>query len=205
MRKAATSRWAAALALAIILPVTTGTSQSAPAPAQMPAQMPAAPKLSAEQRAAMERRLQVRINEVIRQRLVLTDDQFSNLSDLATRMEDDRRTLRNEELTTRFALRQELLAGDRVNETRVADMLDKLPKLERKRVDLLEQEQRELSKFLTASQRARYFALQDELRRSMQEMQRRRMGLDASSDSMPTRLGGPRRPLQRRLMPPSSR
>ena len=201
MSKGPISRWVAALALAIVLPVTTATSQSVP----LPAQMPATPKLSAEQRAAMERRLQVRINEVIRQRLVLTDDQFSKLSDLATRMEDDRRTLRNEELTTRFALRQELLAGDRVNESRVADMLDKLPKLERKRVDLLEQEQRELSKFLSPSQRARYFALQDELRRSMQEMQRRRMGLDASSDSMPTGLGGPRRPLQRRVVPPGSR
>jgi hypothetical protein len=127
------------------------------------------------------------------------------LSDLATRMEDDRRTLRNEELTTRFALRQELLAGDRVNESRVADMLDKLPKLERKRVDLLEQEQRDLSKFLTASQRARYFALQDELRRSMQEMQRRRIGLDATTDSAPSSPAAPRRLLQRRIIPPRSR
>jgi Spy/CpxP family protein refolding chaperone len=150
----------------------------------------------------MERRLQVRINEVIRQRLALTDDQFAKLSELATRMEDDRRTLRNEELTTRFALRQELLAGDRVNETRVADMLDKLPKLERKRADLLEQEQRDLSKFLSPSQRARYFALQDELRRSMQDMQRRRMGIDSAADSAPAPRGAPRRPLTRRVVPP---
>lgn len=194
-------RWAAAVAFA-------SAAYSAPSAAQsasVAAQSQLAPKLTAEQRAAMERRLQVRINEVIRQRLALTDDQFSKLSDLATRMEDDRRTLRNEELTTRFALRQELLAGDRVNETRVADMLDKLPKLERRRADLLEQEQRDLSKFLSPSQRARYFALQDELRRSMQDMQRRRIGLDSSADGMQPPAGAVRRALQRRAVPPVNR
>jgi hypothetical protein len=141
-------------------------------------------------RAAMERRVQERINQVIRQRLALSDDQFARLRDVAATIEDDRRTLRNDELTARFALRQELLAGDRVNESRVGELLDKLPKFERRRVDLIEQEQRELSKFLSPSQRARYFALQDELRRSMQDMQRRRMGLDGGPDSL---AGPPRR------------
>ncbi len=148
-----------------------------------------------EKRAAMERLLQARINNVIRQRLALDDEQFGKLQEVANHIEDDRRTLRNDELTTRFALRQELLAGDRVNETRVGELLDKLPKFERRRVDLMEQEQRELSKFLSPSQRARYFALQDELRRNMQEMQRRRIGLDgAPADS----AGGPPRYLRGR-------
>lgn len=152
------------------------------------------PRLTPEKRAAMERQLQARINNVIRQRLALSDDQFGKLQEVANHIEDDRRTLRNDELTTRFALRQELLAGDRVNETRVGELLDKLPKLERRRVELIEQEQRELAKFLSPSQRARYFALQDELRRNMQEMQRRRMGLDGgppdSTGAVQPRLRG---------------
>ena len=152
------------------------------------------PRLIPEKRAAMERQLKARINNVIRERLALNDEQFGKLQDVASHIEDDRRTLRNDELTTRFALRQELLAGDRVNESRVGELLDKLPKFDRRRVDLIEQEQRELSKFLTPSQRARYFALQDELRRNMQEMQRRRIGLDgAAPDSAgggPPRLRG---------------
>ena len=45
----------------------------------------------------------------------------------------------------------------------------------------MEQEQRELAKFLSPSQRARYFGLQDELRRGMQDLQRRRMGLDSGA------------------------
>ncbi len=153
------------------------------------------PRATPERRAAMERRIQERINDVIRQRLALNDDQFGKLQDVSHRFEDDRRTLRNEELTTRFSLRQELLDGERINETRVGELLDKLPKFERRRVDLMEQEQRELARFLSPSQRARYFALQDELRRNMQDMQRRRIGLDGSpQDTLDER---PRRPLGR--------
>ena len=148
-----------------------------------------------EKRAAMERLLQARINNVIRQRLALNDEQFGKLQEVASHTEDDRRTLRTDELTTRFALRQELLAGDRVNENRVGELLDKLPKFERRRVELIEQEQRELSKFLSPSQRARYFALQDELRRNMQDMQRRRIGLDGAP---PDSAGGPPRRYQGR-------
>ena len=157
------------------------------------------PRVIPEKRAAMERQLKTRINNVIRERLALNDEQFGKLQDVASHIEDDRRTLRNDELTTRFALRQELLAGDRVNESRVGELLDKLPKFDRRRVDLFEQEQRELSKFLSPSQRARYFALQDELRRNMQEMQRRRIGLDGAA---PDSAGGPPPHLRGRGGPP---
>ncbi len=160
------------------------------------------PRLSAPKRAEMERRVQERINEVIRQRLELDDEQVVKLRDVSGRVEDERRAVRNEELTTRFALRQELLAGDRVNEARVGELLDRLPKLERRRVELIEAEQRELAKFLTPSQRARYFALQDELRRNMQEMQRRRIGLDGPPDSTGML---PRRPMGRGRPPGDGR
>jgi Spy/CpxP family protein refolding chaperone len=140
----------------------------------------------------LERRLQDRINQVVRQKLALSDDQFEKLRETASRMEDARRDLRNEEVTTRFAMRQELLAGDRANEARVGELLDKMPKLERRRLELMEQEQRELAKFLSATQRARYLGLQDELRRSMQDLQRRRMGLDGDPPPANPRPGARR-------------
>ena len=95
-------------------------------------------------------------------------------------------------MTTRFAMRQELLAGEKANEARVAELLDRMPRFERRRLDLMEQEQRELAKFLSPTQRARYIGLQDELRRSMQDLQRRRMGIDgAPGDSMTRRTRRP--------------
>lgn len=125
-------------------------------------------------RLLQERRLQERINQVVRQRLNLNDDQMTKLQAVATRIEDDRRVLRNEEMTSRFALRQELLAGDKADEGRVSTLLDKLAEYERRRLTLMEREQKELAKFLSATQRARYVGVQEELRRSMQEVQRRR-------------------------------
>jgi len=146
------------------------------------------------QRLEMERQLQERINETVRQRLALSDEQYGKLRDVASKMEDERRALRHEEMTTRFALRQELLAGEKADEGKVAEFLERMPKYERRRLDLMEREQKELAKFLTPSQRARYIGLQDDLRRTMQDVQRRRMGPDSG--------GGPGRAGMRRQAPP---
>jgi protein CpxP len=139
-----------------------------------------APRLTEVQRAQMERRLEERINRVVRERLAPTDEQFAKLREVARRVEQERRTLRNEEMATRFALRRELLAGDKANETAVAELLDRMVQYERRRSELMEREQRELAKFLSPTQRAKYVGVQDELRRTMQDLQRRRMDLDTS-------------------------
>jgi Spy/CpxP family protein refolding chaperone len=131
---------------------------------------------SQEDRAQMERRVEARINDIIRTRLALNDEQFNQLRAVSTRVENERRAMRRDEIATRSELRGLLLATESVNENRIAELLEQLPKLERRRIDMMEQEQRELSKFLLPSQRARYFALQDELRRNLQETQRRRLG-----------------------------
>lgn len=144
------------------------------------------------ERAVMERRLQERIDNVIRTRLALTDDQFRQLRVVSSRTESDRRALRREEMSVRTELRKQLLAGDAVSETRVAELLDQMPRLERRRIELMEQEQRELAKFLQPSQRARYFAVQDELRRTLQEGQRRRAGADGGPGDNGGRMGPPR-------------
>ncbi len=140
-------------------------------------------RLTDDQRAAMERRLEERINQVVRQRLAPTEEQFTKLREVARRVEDERRTIRGDEMRTRFALRRELLAGDAANEATVAELLDRMQQIERRRVDLMEREQAELAKFLSPTQRAKYIGLQDELRRGMQDVQRRRMDDSTSSSS----------------------
>lgn len=131
---------------------------------------------SGSQRAQeLERQFRERLDSLVRVRLQLTDEQHSRLREVASRTEQERRTLRTEEMRIRLALRRELMAGDKANETRVAELLDQVPVLERRRLEVSEQELKELSRFLSAVQRARYFALQEQLRWSMQEMQRSRM------------------------------
>jgi Spy/CpxP family protein refolding chaperone len=154
-----------------------------------------APRLNDAQRLQMERRLEERINKVVRERLALTDEQFDKMREVARRVEQERRVLRSEEMSTRFALRRELLAGDRANESTVAELLDRMPQYERRRLDLMEREQRELAKFLSPTQRAKYIGVQDELRRTMQEVQRRRMDVDTSAGAAP-------RGMRRSIRPP---
>ncbi|GAB1341296.1 Spy/CpxP family protein refolding chaperone [Gemmatimonas sp.] len=147
-------------------------------------------------RAELEKLFQKRVEAMVRQRLQLTDEQAVKLREVASRVEGERRTLRRDEMLARKAMRDELLAGENANEARVLELLDEMPKLERRRLELLEQEQRDLSRFLTPMQRARYFALQDELRRGMQELQRRRMGVTDSATG--GSMGGPERTMRRR-------
>lgn len=147
------------------------------------------------QRMPMDRRLQDRINQLIRQRLALSDEQFDKMREVASRIEDDRRSLRSEEMTTRFAMRQELFAGDKANDKRVSELLDQMARIDRRRLDLQEREQRDLAKFLTATQRARYIGMQEELRREMQDLQRRRLDRDSAD-------AGRMRPGARRLQRP---
>jgi periplasmic protein CpxP/Spy len=145
------------------------------------------------QRAMMERRVEARVNEVMRARLNLNDEQFKQLQSLSTRMDRERRQLRRDEMAAAAELRQQLLATGTPNETRIAELLEQLPRLERRRIDMLEMEQREMARFLSPSQRARYMAWQDDVRRNLLDVQRRRM--DGGPD------GGP--PGRRQPPPPA--
>jgi hypothetical protein len=151
----------------------------------------AAHRMNAMQRDALEKRFRERIEAIVNERLQLTDEQQVKLRDVASRTESARLVLHREEVVLRSALREEMRAGDKANEAKVGDLLDQLPGLERRKLDLLESEQRELAKFLSSTQRARYFGLQDELRRGMQDVQRRRLGKDAPADAREFRRRGP--------------
>ncbi len=133
-----------------------------------------------DRRPPTAQRLQARLDSVVRSRLQLTEEQFTQLRGVATRLEDDRRLLRRDEMAVRVRLRRALAAAETVDQGAVAQLLDEIPRLERRKVELLEEEQRALAGFLSPSQRARYFALQEEMRRGMLELQRRRLGLDSA-------------------------
>lgn len=135
-----------------------------------------------DRRPPTAQRLQARLDSVVRVRLQLTEEQFAQLRGVATRLEEERRLLRREEMAVRVRLRRALAAAETVDQAAVAQLLDEIPRLERRKVSLLEEEQRELARFLSPSQRARYFALQEEMRRGMLELQRRRLGLDSARE-----------------------
>lgn len=130
----------------------------------------AAPQRNMPQRAELEQRVRDRIAQVVRRRLELNDDQMSKLSAANQQFDRDRLSLVTEERQTRIALRGEVASGNAANQQKVAGYLDQLMRLQRRRLDLVESEQRELAKFLTPVQRAKFFALQTEIRQRMQEL-----------------------------------
>jgi len=137
---------------------------------------------------AIEHQLQQRIATIMQQRLQLNDEQLRQLTEVTRRFERERMQVRGEDYRLRMAMRTQLMAGDTASQERVAELLEQMPRVERRRIDLMESEQRELARFLTPVQRARYVALQDEIRRNMERI---RDGRTSQPDGTPPHLRSP--------------
>jgi hypothetical protein len=131
------------------------------------------PGVATTERSAAQDRLRERFARLLRERVGLSDDQLRRLAPVSRSFEVRRQTLFREERAARQALRRELTA-ESADQTRVAAQIDHLFALQRRRLDLAAEEQRELASFMTPVQRARYLALQELMRRRADEMRRRR-------------------------------
>lgn len=133
-------------------------------------------------RQALEQRVRQRMAAVVQQRLGLNADQMRRLGEVNRDMEGQRQLLNQQERDLRVGLRAEVMRGDSANQERVARLVDQLIDVQRRRIDLVSREQRALAAFMTPRQRAQYLAIQDQLRRRMEDMRGR-----------PRRGGPPRR------------
>ena len=134
----------------------------------------APPGNAGPRRAEMEQRLRRNLWQIAKQRIGFTDAQMSQLASTSKRFDDRRRALAVEERAQRMTLRQELLADTKADQDRVATALDRLHQLQRDRVDLQIAEQREFATFMTPVQRAKYAALQEQIRRRVEALRRQR-------------------------------
>ena len=122
-------------------------------------------------REELENRVRENFAAEVKKRLQLSDDQMTKVMAVNRRLDAERRELFQQERAARLALRAELQAGDSgANQARVAEVLDTLLRLQRRRLDLVEREQRELAAFLTPVQRARYQAFVDFIQRRTDDM-----------------------------------
>lgn len=125
-------------------------------------------------RQQLEARLRQGLWRVTKRRVGLDDAQMSRLTQTSQRFEVRRRALAVDERQQRQTLRAEILAGDGANQDRVAEALDRLLALQRQRIDLQVEEQREFSAFMTPLQRAKYAALQEQVRRRVEKLKQQR-------------------------------
>ena len=98
----------------------------------------------------------------------LNDDQMAKLAATDRKFEQQRRDLGREENQTRQALRL-AVADSSADQGKVSENINKLLELQRRRTDLLESEQKELATFMTPVQRAKYQALQERVRRFVEQ------------------------------------
>jgi Spy/CpxP family protein refolding chaperone len=113
----------------------------------------------------------------------LTDAQMTQLAETNRSFDARRRTLAAQERAERQALRREALAGKQADQPRIAASIDNVLRIQRERIDLQIEEQRALSAFMTPLQRAKYAALQEQLRRRADGLRRQRAGTDVATDS----------------------
>lgn len=134
----------------------------------------AAPPNAQARRQQLEQRLRQGLWRIAKERIALTDEQMTQLEETSKRFDARRRALALEERAHRMALRDEILANDKADQARVAKSLDALIQVQRDRVELQAQEQREFATFMTPIQRAKYAALQEEVRRRIEQLRRQR-------------------------------
>jgi hypothetical protein len=99
--------------------------------------------------------------------------------ELNRRFEGKRRDIMLRERDIRIGMREELAEGSTPNEDRVRRLMDDELRVQRERVDLMEAEQGELATFMTPTQRARYFGIQEQMRRKVDELRGPPGGPDA--------------------------
>lgn len=126
-------------------------------------------------REQLEQRYRLRLANLLKTQLGLTDEGMRQLSDVNQRFDRPRRELNRREMMTRRAIRDEVLKHDSADAGRIEQLLTEQFRIERERIDLTEAEQRELKKFLTPVQRARYLGVQEQVRREMDQLRGRGM------------------------------
>ena len=165
---------AAAIALGLL------AALALPAASQRPGGPPPRGELEAELRRGFAR--------AVRQRVGLSEDQMRRLAPITQRIATERARIQLDEREARTDLGRILRDTVPADSARVERLLGRLLDVQKRRVQLMEQEQRELATIMSPLQRARFLGLQEQMRRQMEE---RRRGRGEGQDGPPPRRGPP--------------
>jgi Spy/CpxP family protein refolding chaperone len=181
----------AAAALAALVPLIAGAQGNPQRPGRRGAfQQPQGPPPDSmrRNRQMMEGQIGRRVEERMKTLLNLTDVQMGKVRDINMRHGQRMQMLNQQERDIRMALREEAISGDSTRQTQIADLLDKLTRSMRQRVDLMEQEQKDLAGVLTPLQRATYLGIQEQIRMQVERLRNEqggRMGPDGGPQGPP--------------------
>jgi Spy/CpxP family protein refolding chaperone len=131
---------------------------------------PVTAPLTKADRPALDQQFRERVAQLTKNRVGLTDAQMAQLDQSNARFAPQLSQVAMQERETRRQLRQEMTSGTQPNQQKVSDLLDASVRLQKERISIVEAEQKDLARFMTPVQRARYIALQQQFRRRAQEL-----------------------------------
>ena len=149
--------------LALILLLTGTTAASAQRGGGAP---PPRDELEAELRRGFAR--------AVRQRVGLSEDQMRRLAPITQKYATERARIQLDEREVRMELGRMLRDSVSADSARVEHLLARMLDVQKRRVQLMEQEQKDLATIMSPVQRARFLGLQERLRRQMEERRRGR-------------------------------
>ena len=120
-------------------------------------------------RPALEQQFRERVARLAQRRIGLSDAQMTQLAQSNARFGPQLNNVATQERETRRQLRIEMTSTT-PNQQRVSDLLDRALQLQKQRIAIVEAEQKDLARFMTPVQRARYIALQQQFRKRAQEL-----------------------------------
>jgi Spy/CpxP family protein refolding chaperone len=109
------------------------------------------------------------IERLIRTQVQPTEQQMKQLQAIDSRFEPQRIELNREEMTVRRELRQAMTDSTNVDEAKIGQLLDRMITFPARRAAIMEAESKALAGVLTPLQRARYHAIQEQLRRRIEQ------------------------------------
>jgi hypothetical protein len=136
------------------------------------------------EQALLQRRVRQAWAGAVRKQLNLSNEQMRTLNQVNTKYERQRGEIQRDERQARLGLKaamEDTAAADQ--NARIEQQMNALVGAQRRRADLFENEQKELSGFLTPLQRARYSMLQERLAQQLQKL--RQNQLDAPAGPPP--------------------
>jgi periplasmic protein CpxP/Spy len=122
-------------------------------------------------RPALEQQFRERVAKLAQQRIGLSDAQMTQLEQSNARFAPELNRIAMQERQTRQQLRMELTSPT-PNQDHVNALIDQSLQLQQQRITVVQQEQKDLARFMNPVQRARYIALQQQFRRRAQELAR---------------------------------
>lgn len=109
------------------------------------------------------------IEQLIRRQVRPTDDQMTKLRQIDQRFTPRRIQLEREERQVRAELRQAMLDSANVDDARISQLVDRMVGFPGRQAAILEEENKALADVLSPLQRAKYHAIQEGIRRRIEQ------------------------------------